>query len=143
MTVVRLQDAVLLALPRSISCSAPFLWPRPRALRAGGGRARVASCRVVDLYGGDFFPPCSRDLVGGTVRRWRACSSRRARLSTGRPVRACVAGWLSSCPVGRRLAALFVAGFAGRCRQRVLQTGESGGVSATRLLGHAALTLAW
>ena len=118
MTVVRLQDAVLLALP-----AVDLLWRRPpgwapRLARYVPAAAVFGLLQLAvwwRLYGGDFLSTVlAVNLVGGTRPEVAGVLfSPRHGLFYWTPLYvACVAGWAFLARRDRLLAALFAAGFA-------------------------------
>ena len=118
MTVVRLQDAVLLALP-----VADLLWRRPAGfvarlapyLSAAAALGLVQLAVWLRLYGSGFLSTVlAVNLVGGTRPEVAGVLfSPRHGLFYWTPLYvACVLGWALLARRDRRLAALFVAGFA-------------------------------
>jgi hypothetical protein len=118
MTLVRLQDAVLLALP-----AADLVWRRPRG--GGGALARFSAAAAalglvqllvwLRLYGGDFVSTVlSVNLVGGSAPHVAGVLfSARHGLFYWTPLYvACLLGWIAGMRRDRVLAVLTLAGFA-------------------------------
>jgi hypothetical protein len=119
MTLVRLQDAVLLALP-----AGDLLWRRPsrggaRLVRYLAGAAVLGLVQIavwLRLYGGDFLSTVlAVNLVGGIRPQvMGVLLSARHGLFYWTPLYvACVLGWALLARRDRRLAVLLAAGFAG------------------------------
>jgi len=118
MTLVRLQDAVLLALP-----AVDLLWGRPsrwgarlvRYLAAAAVLGLVQVAVWLRLYGGDFLPTVlAVNLVGGIRPQvMGVLLSARHGLFYWTPLYAvCVLGWVLLARRDRRLTVLIAAGFA-------------------------------
>src|SRR5262249_24384427 len=118
MALVRLQDAVLLALPvLDLAGRRPPAWPR-RAAAFAGAVARLALVQLalwLRLYGGSFLSTVlAVNLVGGTSPHvLGVLFSPRHGLFYWTPLYVvCVLGWIAWARRDRALAVLFLVGFA-------------------------------